>query len=259
MMSASIVTPRWLAWPVRSAADVVVGPALLRAVEGRVAQVAPEDRGEPELVRDGEGLRDLDDLPLRLGRAEVDRRADRDRAHLARLLDLREGDLVVGVRVAEELVVVELDDERDAVRVLARAGPEHAERRGDGVAAALDRELDDALGVEVVGILGERRARRVLDALVDGEDRDVARIAQATVREDALQRSQHGRRAIRVLDHPLDEVGAGQVEAIARDRRALVTEEVLGVVAEDRFDAADAARRARDGHVRQATFPPRPA
>ena len=69
---------------------------------------------------------------------------------------------------------------------------EHAERRGDGVAAALDRELDDVLGIEVVGVLGERRARGVLDALVDGQDRDIARAAEPAVGEDALERAQHG-------------------------------------------------------------------
>ena len=206
-----------------------------------------------------EGLRDLDDLPLGLGRAEVDRRADGHRAHLPRLPHLTEHDLVVGVRVAQELVVVELDDERDAVRVLARAGAEHAERRGHGVAAALDRELDDALGIEVVGVLRERRAGGVLDALVDGQDRDVARAVEATVREQALQRAQDRRRAVAVLDDAVDEVGAGQVEAVPRDRGALVTEEVLRLLAEDRFDAADAAGGARDGHARQGTFPPLPA
>ena len=114
-----------------------------------------------------EGLRDLDDLALGLLGAEVDRGADGDRAHVAGLLDLREHDLVVAVRIGQELVVVELDDERDVVRVLARDGAEHAQRRGHRVAAALDRELDDAVGIEVVGVLRERRARRVLDALVD--------------------------------------------------------------------------------------------
>ena len=206
-----------------------------------------------------EGLRDLHDLPLRLGRAEVDRGADRHRAHLPRLAHLTEHDLVVGVRVAQELVVVELHDERDVVRVLARAGPEHAERRGHRVAPALDRELDDALGIEVVGVLRERRAGGVLDALVDGQDRDVAGAVEATVREQALQRAQDGRRAVAVLDDAVDEVGAGQVEAVPRDRGALVPEEVLRLLAEDRFDAADAAGGARDGHVRQGTSPPLPA
>ena len=131
---------------------------------------------------------------------------------------------------------------------------EHAERGGDGVAAALDGELDDALGIEVVGVLGERRAGGVLDALVDGEDRDVAPCRPGGRARRALERAQHRRRAVASREHAVDEVGAGQVEAVARDRRALVAEEVLRLLAEDRFDAADAASGARDGHGSQATF-----
>ena len=178
-MSASIVAPMWLAWPVRSATGLVV-----RAVDGEaaVAEVAPQDRRHPELVRRARTPRTPpDDLPVRLVAAEVDRRADRDAAHVVRLLDLREHDLVVRVRVRQQLVVVDLEDERDLVRVLPRDDAERAVRRGDGVAAALDRELDDVGRVEVGRVLREARAGRVLDALVDGEDREVARPAESAV------------------------------------------------------------------------------
>ena len=42
-------------------------------------------------------------------------------------------------------------------------------------------QLDDVLGVEVERVLGERGARGVLDALVDGQDRDIAGSGQAAV------------------------------------------------------------------------------
>jgi hypothetical protein len=48
--------------------------------------------------------------------------------------------------------------------------PEHAECRGDRVAAAFDRELDDVLAIEVVGILRKARTGGVLDALIDRQD-----------------------------------------------------------------------------------------
>ena len=73
----------------------------------------------------------------------------------------------------------------------ARHGAQHAEGRGDRVAAALDRELHDVLGVEVGRVLGEGGARRVLDALVHGQDRDVAGARQAAVVEELLQAAQH--------------------------------------------------------------------
>jgi hypothetical protein len=42
-----------------------------------------------------------------------------------------------------EIVMVDLLDERDLVRVAARHRTQHAERRSHAVAAALDREPDD--------------------------------------------------------------------------------------------------------------------
>ena len=58
----------------------------------------------------------------------------------------------------------------------ARDAPEHAERRRHRVAAALDRELHDVLGIEVHRIGCERRPGRVLDALIDREPIVVLRI-----------------------------------------------------------------------------------
>ena len=75
--------------------------------------------------------------------------------------------------------------------------PEHAERRGDAVAAAFDGELDDVLGIEVDRVGREARARRVLDALVDRQDRDIARAGQAPVFRIAWKlRSTCGERSV---------------------------------------------------------------
>ena len=141
-------------------------------------------------------------------RPEVDRGAHRDRAHVRRLLDAPEQDLVELVRVGEELVVVDLHDERDLVGVLARHRAQHAEGRGDRVAAALDGQLHDVLGVEVGGVLRERGARRVLDALVHGQDRDVAGAGQAAVSRQLLEAAQHRHRAVGDRVHAVHEVGA---------------------------------------------------
>ena len=249
MMSASIVTPRWFAWPGQVGGEVVVGPAVLRAERG-VPQVAPEHRREPGLVRLLEGLRDLDDLAPRLLGAEVDRRADGDGPELHGLPHRAEHDLVVRVRVAEELVVVQLDEERDPMRVAARARPEHAERRRNRVAAALDRELDDPRRVEVVGVPRERRAGRVLDALIDREDREVAGPAETAVVEDRLQRAQDRDRAVRLRDDAIDEIGPRQVQPITLDRAADVRQERLGFGAERALDLCERRGRGGRGHAR---------
>ena len=58
---------------------------------------------------------------------------------------------------------------------------QHAEGGRHRVAAAFHGELDDVLGIEIVGILGEAGAGGVLDALVHGQDREIAGAAEAAV------------------------------------------------------------------------------
>ena len=70
--------------------------------------------------------------------------------------------------------MVELADEGDAVREAACHRSQHAERGGDRVAATLDSKLHDLASVEVLRVGRERGAGRVLDALVDRQDRQVA-------------------------------------------------------------------------------------
>ena len=98
---------------------------------------------------------------------------------------------------------------------------EHAERRGDGVAAALDRQLHDVLGIEVRRVGRERRAGRMLDALVDRQDRDVAGAGQPPVSNSAcrLASTRVGRSDDR--HDAIDEVRARQMQGLLRDRLAL--------------------------------------
>src|SRR5438105_4420595 len=95
-------------------------------LEARVAGVAPEDRSHAQLVSGGESHAHLVQLARALGRAPVHSRAYGDAAHVARLLGGSEHRLVVAIRKREELIVVELEDERDLVRVLLGVEPEHA-------------------------------------------------------------------------------------------------------------------------------------
>ena len=111
-------------------------------------------------------------------------------------------------------------------------GAEHAERRGHRVAAALDRQLDDVLRVEVLRVRRERRGRRVLDALVDREDRHVPGAAEPAVAVELLEVAQHLDRAVAAGPDPVDEVGPGQVQVVLGDALGDVVEQRVGVVAE---------------------------
>ena len=131
--------------------------------------------------------------------------------------------------------MVELHDERDPVRVLPRHRAQHAQRRRHRVAAARERQLHDVLGIEVGGVRRKRRARRVLDALVDGQDRNVARARQATSTEQRLQIAHHARRAVGQREDPIHEIGTGKMQVTLRDRLALVRKQLF-VAAERRFN-----------------------
>ena len=111
--------------------------------------------GGSELVGVLERGRHFLDLPFRFLGAEVDGRADADGPHVEGLLDAGEEDLIEAVGIRQEFIVVDLEDERNLVGVLARHRAQDAERGGDAVAAPFDGELDDRLGIEVIGIGGE--------------------------------------------------------------------------------------------------------
>ena len=137
-------------------------------------------------------------LPLRLLRSEVDRRADADRAHVERLPDAREPDLIEGVRVGEELVVVQLQQERDLVRVLRRATvPSTPSVDATALQPPSIASFTMFSGSKLRRVGRERRARRVLDALIDRKDRHVAGTREPAVVDERLQTRQHAYRAIR--------------------------------------------------------------
>ncbi len=88
------------------------------------------------------------------------------------------------------------------------------------VAAALDGQLDDAFGVEVDRIGGERRARRVLHALVNRQDRQIAGAAEPAVIVECLQCPQDCRAAVAVDQRTVDEVRTRQIKRFLGDAGA---------------------------------------
>ncbi len=183
-----------------------------------------------------ERLCDLLDLPVALARAVIDRRPDRRSAHLVGTLDGSEHDLVERVRERQQLVVIDLHDERDLVGVLAGHGAEDAESRGDGVAAALDRQFHDLRRIEIVGVLREARHARMLDPLIDRENGHVPGSRQPAVRVDPGEVAEHPVVPVRRAPHPIQEVRSGNVNSVFRDARARVVEQRFRVVAQELQD-----------------------
>src|SRR5713226_10625124 len=102
--------------------DVIV----LVFFEGIVAQVAPQDGGHAELVRVCEGLADFDNLAAALVGAEIDGGANRGGAQVVGLLHGAKENLIGLIGEGQQLVVINLHDERDFVSILARDRAEHA-------------------------------------------------------------------------------------------------------------------------------------
>ena len=224
--------------------DVVV----LVFLEFVVAEVAPEDGGHAELVGAGKGFADFDDLAGGVIAAEIDGGSDGDGPHFPGLFDLTEHDLVEFVGVGHEFVVVDLDDEGDAVGVFAGDGPEDAEGGGDGVAAAFDGEFDDVFGIEVGGIFGKGGTGAMFDALVYGKDAEVAGARETSVVEHGVHAAQDTRLAVAMRPDSVHEIGAGEVELVGRDGLAGVVEEVVGLVSEKGADVLEAGHRMRLWH-----------
>src|SRR5205823_1091077 len=108
-----------------------------------------------------------------------------------------EHDLVKFIWVAQEFVVIELHEKRNLVSIFSRARAQHTERRSDGVASAIDRQLDDVFRVEVRRIGRERRAGRVLDTLIDRKDGYISSPGESSMIQDRIKIPKDIRRPIR--------------------------------------------------------------
>ena len=104
--------------------------------------------------------------------------------------------------------------------------------RRDAVAAAFDRELHDVVGIEVDRVRREARARGVLDALVDGQDRDVAGAAEAAVPKSVCRL----RKTVGVRSESIQtrsrKSGPGSVQQVLGNRLAGVAQHRIGVAAQ---------------------------
>ena len=96
--------------------------------------------------------------------------------------------------------------------------------------SAAEREFGKAQRVEVGRVLREARCRRVLDPLVNRQDRQVARSTEATVVEHLLQVAKDRHRPVAVDQDTVYEVRPRQAQAGALDRLALVVEEEVSLV-----------------------------
>ncbi len=163
----------------RVADDVDGGLARLR--QGRAAGVGPDHHGEPDAL----GL--FGDRPnlavhgVAVGGARIDREADGAGAEPQGVRH-RAGDRLLGiVLVGQEVVVVELEDQGDAPRIVPRPRLQEAERRRVGVAPRRQGQLEMVQRVVGWRIRAEAPGGAVLETLVHRQDQHLAGAAELSV------------------------------------------------------------------------------
>src|ERR1044072_4843901 len=89
-----------------------------RCFELRIAKVAPQNATHSEFVRLSKGLADFSYLTRRLVRTKIYRGAHSDSAKIMCFLHSSKQHLIELVRQRQQLVVIDLHDERNLVSIL---------------------------------------------------------------------------------------------------------------------------------------------
>src|SRR4029078_436660 len=116
------------------------------------------------------GLGNLNQLAMRVIGTEIDRCADRGRTHFVGLLDRAKEDLLEAVWIRQQLIMVDLDQKRDLVRILACHYAKDSKRGSNRIAAAFDGKFDNVFRVEVIRVLRKARPAGMLDTLIDRQN-----------------------------------------------------------------------------------------
>src|SRR5271157_3175926 len=97
--------------------------------------------------------------------------------------------------------MIDFDDKRNLVCVLARHNAQHTKRGCYCVTSAFDGKLYNVFWIEVIGVFGEARAARMLDALADRQDRKITCSAKPTVVMHPRQIAEHTIVAVRLSNN----------------------------------------------------------
>ena len=183
-----------------------------------------------------EGFADLLNLSPRVLGAEINRRPHGNRPHIEGLFDRGEGRLVVHIRVAQVLVVIEFDNEGNTVGVLSRHCAQHPEGGGDRVTAAFQRQFDNGGRIEVnrVGRKGSRAG--VLDALIHRQNRQITATGETAAVEQRLHIAHHHRAAIHIAHNAADIICPRQMQLFTGNTGAGVAEQIVCFTAEEGLD-----------------------
>src|SRR5688572_3932937 len=109
--------------------------------------------------------------------------------------------------------------------ILAGNRAEHSKRRRDGVATAFDSELHNLCRVEVDRVWRKRRAGRMLNPLIDRQDRDITCSVQSSMFDERLKVSQNLWIAVCVPHNTIHKIRTRQVELFPCNPFTLVSQQ----------------------------------
>src|SRR6185437_1830868 len=94
----------------------------------------------------------------------------------------------------------------------------------------LDRELDDVVRIEILRIRRKRSSGRVLDSLIDRQDRYISCAGETTGRIDRVQAAEDVWIAVGLHPNPVDKVTARELQVLLWDGGAGVIEQSARLV-----------------------------
>ena len=154
---------------------------ILICFEALITEIAPQHSCHAQFVCQCKGLRDLDQLPVGIIRPKIDRRADCRRTHVIGLFHRAKQNLFKVIRIRQQLIMIDLHQKRDFVRVLTRHHAEHPKRGGNRIASAFDGKLDNVFRIKVIRVFCKACAAGMFDTLVHRQNGKIARAAQPAV------------------------------------------------------------------------------
>ena len=194
----------------------------------------------PQVVGLGEGFGDLHQLPLAVIGPEVDGGTHSGCPQVPGLLDLSKEDLLVPIRVGQELVVVDLDHERESCR--RTYGTSHPSTPRVEATALQPPSIARRMmfsGSKYAGLGANEAAAECSIPWSTGSKEMYPVPARRPVPYSPAQVHQNVRRPVRATEDLVDVIGSRQMQDVLGNPSRLMVQQVVSLVPEQLYNAID--------------------
>src|SRR5699024_5830280 len=126
-------------------------------------------------------------LAVRFLRAEIDGSSHRGSSHIIGALNRSEHNLVIGIRIGHQFVMIDLDDKWNFVGIFACYRSEYTKGRCYPVTTSFNSKLHNLFRIKIIGIRSKRRPSGMFYPLINGQNRYKAGSAKTSVIYQTLQ------------------------------------------------------------------------